>query len=147
MGSQNPPSRYLPGLKNMMVNRRELLLGLGAGLLAGATSGLAQAQGAGRWVLYVSAPDCMNCRHWEGANQASFVQGLRKNGIGFRNLTVGSLHDVRNPSYWPADLRWIRDRVAQMSGTPWFFLVNGNNIELTAIGTEQWQHLMARYAT
>jgi hypothetical protein len=33
-----------------------------------------------------------------------------------------------------------------MSGTPWFFLVNGNNIELTAIGTEQWQHLMARYA-
>jgi hypothetical protein len=131
----------------MAINRRELLIGLGAGLLAaGIGGGLANAQGAGRWVLYVSAPDCMNCRHWEGAQQVSFVQGLRKNGIGFRNLTVGSLHDVRNASYWPGDLRWIRDRVPQMSGTPYFFLVNGNSIELTAIGTEQWQHLMARYA-
>src|SRR5437868_5775773 len=136
-----------PGCLKMAINRRQLLLGLGAGLLASAAGlGLAQAQGAGRWVLYVSAPDCMNCRVWEGSNQASFVQGLRKNGIGFRNLTVGTLRDVRNLSYWPADLRWIHDRVPQMSGTPYFFLVNGNSIELTAIGTEQWQHLMARYA-
>ena len=78
----------------MTVNRRELLIGLGAGLVAGASSGLAQAQGAGRWVLYVSAADCINCRSWEGSQQAAFVQGLRKNGIGFRNLAVSSLHTV-----------------------------------------------------
>ena len=130
----------------MTVNRRELLIGLGAGLVVGATSGLAQAQGAGRWVLYVSAADCINCRSWEGSQQAAFVQGLRKNGIGFRNLAVSSLHNVRNAAEWPADLRWIRDAEPQMSGTPWFFVVNGNTIERAAIGTEQWQHLIARYA-
>ena len=130
----------------MTVNRRELLIGLGAGLMVGATSGLAQAQGAGRWILYVAAPDCINCRSWEGTHQAAFVQGLRKNGIGFRTLSVSTLHNVRNPADWPADLSWIRERVPQMSGTPWFFLVNGNTIERAAIGTEQWQHLLARYA-
>ena len=130
----------------MAANRRELLIGLGAGLLAGAASGVAHAAGGGRWVLYVSAPDCINCRGWESSHRDAFIRGLQKNGMGFRNLVVSSLHNVRNAAEWPADLHWIRDAEPQMSGTPWFFVINGNTIERAAIGTEQWQHLIAQYA-
>ena len=126
----------------MTINRRELLVALGAGLFSGAISGAAKAAGAGRWVLYVSASDCINCRGWEMSYRDAFVRGLQKNGIGFRNLSVSSLHNVRNAAEWPADLRWIRDAEPQMSGTPWFFVINGGTIERAAIGTEQWEHLI-----
>ncbi len=126
----------------MAANRRELLIALGAGLLVGTTSGLARAAGAGRWVLYVSAPDCVNCRAWESSQRDAFVRGLQKNGIGFCNLVVSTLHNVRNAPEWPADLPWIHDAEPQMSGTPWFFVINGGTIERAAIGTEQWEHLV-----
>ena len=126
----------------MRINRRELLVALGAGAVAGAASGLAHAAGYGRWVLYVSASDCINCRGWEMSQQDAFVRGLQKNGIGFRNLVVSSLHNVANAAEWPADLRWIHDAKPQLSGTPWFFVINGGTIERAAIGTEQWEHLI-----
>ena len=130
----------------MMANRRELLIGFGATLLAGGIGGLARAAAPGSWVLYVSALDCRICRAWEYDHKNDFVQGLQRHGIGFRQLAVSSLRDVRAENEWPADLRWIRDAYPSMKGTPWFFVVNGRTIQSVAYGTDMWRTKLAAMA-
>jgi hypothetical protein len=123
-----------------MANRRELLIGIGAGLLVGGGVGrLVQAAAPGSWVLYVSAADCRVCRGWEVDHKDAFVRGLQKNGIGFRTVTVSSLRDVREDAAWPADLKWVRDAYANMRGTPWFFVISGRSIQMAANSTDMWR--------
>ena len=127
-------------------NRRELLLGLGAGLLAGATGGLARAAAPGSYVLYVSALDCASCRRWEADQRAAFMQGLQKNGVGFRTVVATSYFNVREDRAWPADLKWLLAAYPQMKGTPWFYVISGGTVQVAANGVEQWRHLVARLA-
>lgn len=129
-----------------MANRRELLIGFGAALLAGGISRVVRGAGPGSWVLYVSAADCRVCRGWEVDHQAAFVQGLQRRGIGFRTVTVDSLRDVRQDSAWPADFKWIRDSYPNMRGTPWFFLISGRAIETAANSTDLWRMKFAPLA-
>jgi len=133
----------------MMANRRELLIGFGATLLAGGLGGVgsrAWAAAPGSWVLYVSALDCRICRAWEFDHKNEFMQGLQRHGIGFRQLAVASLRDVRAENEWPADLRWIRDAYPNMKGTPWFFVVSGRTIQSVAYGTDMWRTKLAAMA-
>jgi hypothetical protein len=129
-----------------MANRRELLIGMRATLLAAGMGGLARAAPPGSWVLYVSAADCRICRTWEYDHKDAFAQGLQRHGIGFRQLAVSSLRDVRAENEWPADLRWIRDANPNMKGTPWFFVVSGGTIQSVAYGTDMWRTKLAAMA-
>ena len=130
----------------MKANRRELLIGFGAAMLTGGLSRLAEAAAPGSWVLYISAADCRVCRTWEYDHRAAFVQGLQKNGIGFRTVTVSSLRDPREDAAWPADLKWIRDSYPNMKGTPWFFLISGRTIQIAANSTDMWRTRLAPMA-
>lgn len=129
-----------------MMNRRELLIGFGTALFVGGTSRLVEAATPGSWVLYVSAADCRVCRGWEVDHQAAFVHGLQRHGIGFRQITVTSLRNVRDDAAWTADLAWIRDTYPNMRGTPWFFLVSGRTIEAAANSTDLWRMKFAPMA-
>jgi hypothetical protein len=123
----------------MMANRRELLIGIGASVLAVSTGRFARAAAPGSWVLYVSAADCRICRAWEVDHKDAFARGLQKNGIGFRTVTVSSLRDVREDAAWPANLKWVRDSYPNMKGTPWFFVISGRSIEMAANSTDMWR--------
>ena len=123
----------------MMANRRELLIGLGAAMLTGGISRLVEAAAPASCVLYVSAADCRICRFWEVDHKDAFVRGLQKNGIGFRQISVSSLRNVREDAAWPADLKWVRDSYPSMKGTPWFFLISGGAIQSAAYGTDMWR--------
>ena len=122
-----------------MMNRRELLIGVGAGVSVGLAGRMVGAAAPGSWVLYVSAADCRVCRGWEVDHQATFVQGLQRHGIGFRQITVASLRNVRDDAAWTADLGWIRDAYPNIRGTPWFFLVSGRTVEVAANSTDLWR--------
>jgi hypothetical protein len=129
----------------MMMRRRDFIGGLAAGL---ATASLAPAARAdSRMVLYVGAPDCPYCRQWEASRRAAFVAGLKKNGIGFRELIVTTLRDVRRETDWPDDIKWVRNANPDMKGTPWFFLLNDQTIEKSALGTGRWETLLAPLAS
>jgi hypothetical protein len=67
-----------------------------------------------------SARDCKHCHEWESYYRDDFVRGLLKNGIGFRNVVVTTLRDVRRESDWPDDVKWVRDASPNMKGTPCF---------------------------
>jgi len=85
----------------MMANRRELLIGIGASVLAVSTGRFARAAAPGSWVLYVSAADCRVCRAWEVDHKDAFARGLQKNGIGFRtNGSVGAFGFQGNTVYF-----------------------------------------------
>ena len=129
-----------------MMNRRELLIGFGTALFAGGTGRLVEAAVPGSWVLYVSAADCRVCRGWEVDHKAAFAEGLQRHGIGFRQITVTSLRNVREDAAWTADLAWIRDTYPNMRGTPWFFLVSGRTIEVAANSTDLWRMKFAPMA-
>lgn len=129
-----------------MMNRRELLIGFGTALFASSTGRLVEAAAPGSWVLYVSAADCRVCRGWEVDHKAGFAQGLQRHGIGFRQITVTSLRNVRDDAAWTGDLAWIRDTYPNMRGTPWFFLVSGRTIEVAANSTDLWRMKFAPMA-
>src|SRR5947208_16744873 len=92
-----------------MMNRRELLIGFGTALFASGTGRLVEAAVPGSWVLYVSAADCRVCRGWEVDHKAAFAQGLQRHGIGFRQITVTSVRNVRDDPAWTAGLAGTRD--------------------------------------
>ena len=129
-----------------MVNRRALLIGIGTGLSVGILSPFVEASPTRSWVLYVSAADCRVCRGWEVDHEATFVQGLQRHGIGFRQITVSSLRNVRDDAAWTADLAWIRDTYPNMRGTPWFFLLSGRTVEAAANSTDLWRMKFAPLA-
>ena len=122
------------------------MIGLGAGLLAGVTGGLAWAAAPGTYVVYVSALDCSTCRGWEADHRAAFVQGLQKNGIGFRTVVATSYFNVREEGAWPADLKWLLAADPRMKGTPRFYVISGGAVQLVANGVEQWRHMVSRMA-
>jgi len=135
-----------PGLNKAMINRRALLIGIGAGLSVGSAGGLVEAAAPGSWVLYVAAADCRVCRGWEVDHKAAFVQGLQRHGIGFRQITVTSLRNVRDDAAWTPELAWIRDNYPNMRGTPWFFLISGRAVEAAANSTDLWRMKFAPLA-
>lgn len=122
------------------------MIGIWTGLSVGLAGGLVQAAPSGSWILYVSAADCRVCRGWEADHQAAFAQGLRRHGIGFRQITVTSLRNVRDDGAWTSDLSWIRDTYPNMRGTPWFFLVSGRTVEAAANSTDLWRMKFAPLA-
>jgi len=126
--------------------RRRELLTLGAGVAGVLALPATRAKADGRMVLYVSARDCHYCREWEQYHRETFVQGLSKNGIGWRELEVTTLHDVKRDSDWPAEIKWVRDANPAMKGTPWFFVINGRTIEKAIFGTVRWQTAIAPLA-
>jgi hypothetical protein len=127
------------------MRRRDFIGGLGAGLAVVSLAPAARADS--RMVLYVGAPDCPYCRQWEMHRRDAFVAGLKKNGIGFRELIVTTLRDVRRETDWPDDIKWVRNANPDMRGTPWFFLLNDQVIEKSAWGTADWETALASPAS
>jgi len=81
-----------------------------------------------------------------GRSPGCLRAGLQRHGIGFRQITVTSLRNVRDDAAWTADLVWIRDTYPNMRGTPWFFLVSGRTIEAAANSTDLWRMKFAPMA-
>ncbi len=53
------------------------------------------------------------------------------------------------PANWPSDLRWVLDAflmsqvgVEQGAETPRFFLIQGGQITMTAVGNNAWRDIM-----
>src|SRR5258706_15765704 len=101
----------------MMANRRELLIGIGASVLAVSTGRFPRAAAPGSWVLYVSAADCRVCRTWEVDHKDALARGLQKNGIGFRTVTVSTLRDVREDAPCPANPQSVLRFYAKIKGS------------------------------
>jgi hypothetical protein len=127
------------------MRRRDFVAGLGAGLAASSLATAARADA--RIVLYIGARDCHYCHEWEAYHRDAFVAGLKKNGIGFRELIVTTLRDVRRETDWPDDIKWVRNANPNMKGTPWYFVLNGQTIEKSAFGTVRWETAIAPLAS
>ena len=127
------------------MRRRDFVVGLGAGVAGASLAPVARADA--RMVLYVGARDCSYCRQWEAAHRDAFAAGLKKNGIGFRELIVTTLRDVRRETDWPDDIKWVRNANSSMKGTPWFFVLNGGVTEKSAYGTVRWETAIAPLAS
>jgi hypothetical protein len=129
------------------MDRRQFVGSIGVSLLLDFAFQAVRAEIEPTLVLYVSARDCKHCHEWESYYCDDFVRGLQKNGIGFRNVVVTTLRNVRRESDWPDDVKWVRDASPNMKGTPWFFVLHGHNIEKAILGTARWQTAVASMAS
>ena len=99
-------------------------------LLAGATE-------AKPTLVYVSAEDCSTCRSWERNHLAQFAPSAERNAVEWREVKNKTLTRITEKSAWPVELEWLRAQVPS-SGTPRFYLVEGERILARGDGISGW---------
>src|ERR1700679_424588 len=108
------------------MNRREALVALVAVFASGGS--LASAASEAMTVIYMGAKDCPHCRAFDLHDKADFEKRVAAKGMRFRECVFDSVNNIGQVSSWPADLRWLLDRLPSDGGTPWFFVVQGRRL-------------------
>jgi hypothetical protein len=88
-------------------------------------------------LVYVSAEDCSTCRAWERGHLAQFAPSAERQAVDWREVKNKTLTRITEKSAWPAELEWLRVQVPS-SGTPRFYLVEGERILARGDGISGW---------
>jgi hypothetical protein len=89
-------------------------------------------------VVYVGAPDCFYCEHWEAARRPELLAALRGTRARFVEIHGASLREPVTERDFPAELRWLHREVGDLRGVPQFFLLIDGKIALRVYGTSAY---------
>jgi hypothetical protein len=98
---------------------------------------LAGAAEAKPTLVYVSAEDCSTCRAWERGHLEPFATSADRQAVDWREVKNKTLTRITEKAAWPAELEWLRAQVPS-SGTPRFYLVEGERILARGDGISGW---------
>ena len=133
-----------------MLERRSVMAG---GLSLAATAGLSRAAGAqgAKKPLLIFAGDGTSeaCKVWRTQWEPLFKQAPVFQKVEYRVVFPKSPALLLKPASWPSDLRWVLDAflmsqvsIEQGAETPRFFLIQGGQITVTAVGNNAWRDVM-----
>jgi hypothetical protein len=88
-------------------------------------------------LVYVSAADCSTCRAWERGHLEKFATSAERQAVEWREVKNRTLTRITEKSAWPDELEWLRTQVPS-SGTPRFYLVDGERILARGDGISGW---------
>lgn len=134
-----------------MLTRRKLVAG-GMTLAAAGTfvrAALAQ-QAAGKPILIFAGDETSEaCKVWRTQWEPLFKQAPVFKKLDYRVVFTPTPALLLKPASWPSDLRWVLDAflmsqvgVEQGAETPRFFLIQGGQITMTAVGNNSWRDIM-----
>lgn len=90
-------------------------------------------------LLYVGAEDCAPCRAWRRDHRASFLAGLDRERVIYREVIAARTAAAFDEDAWPEDLRAQRAVAAKGGGVPQWIVIRNERPVLTAGGLSQWQ--------
>lgn len=133
-----------------MFKRRGVIAG---GLSLAAMAGqmrTASAQGAKKPLLIFAGDETSEtCKVWRTQWEPLFKQAPVFQKVDYRVVFPKTPALLLEPASWPSDLRWVLDAflmsqvgIEQGAETPRFFLIQGGQITLTAVGNNAWRDVM-----
>ena len=133
-----------------MLKRRKLVAG---GVMLAALSSfvrVASAQAAGKPILIFAGDETSEaCKVWRTQWEPLFKQAPVFQKVDYRVVFTRTPALLMKPANWPSDLRWVLDAflmsqvgVEQGAETPRFFLIQGGQITMTAVGNNAWRDIM-----
>lgn len=70
--------------------------------------------------------DCPPCRVWSSQHKPAVEKHPLHRFFTFREVAAYKVRHVGDPSVWPSDLIWVRDRLGIRRGAPlWIIAVDG----------------------
>jgi hypothetical protein len=100
-------------------------------------------------VVYIGAENCPYCVIFETTDLPIWIKSEAYKHVHYRELNFPRFQKTDEDTYWPEDLRWIREKAYVQQGTPrWIVAVDG----LVVANQRKWtnrtypliQHLVAR---
>ena len=134
-----------------MLTRRKMVVG---GSMLAAMVSLTQAataqQTAGKPILIFAGDETSEaCKVWRTQWEPLFKQAPVFQKLDYRVVFPRTPALLLKPASWPSDLRWVLDAflmsqvgVEQGAETPRFFLIQGGQITMTAVGNNAWRDIM-----
>ncbi|WP_296347074.1 hypothetical protein [Reyranella sp.] len=133
-----------------MLKRRKLVAG---GVMLAALPSFARvasAQAAGKPILIFAGDETSEaCKVWRTQWEPLFKQAPVFQKVDYRVVFTRTPALLMKPANWPSDLRWVLDAflmsqvgVEQGAETPRFFLIQGGQITMTAVGNNAWRDIM-----
>lgn len=93
-------------------------------------------------VVYIGADDCKYCREWEAQFERQFKAQCAARNIAFRAVQVATLRNIRDPRYWPDDLKPLLAKFSSSTGSPHFLAVTGTRVIVDTHGIVNWKKLI-----
>jgi hypothetical protein len=90
-------------------------------------------------VVYVGADDCAPCKVWQRVHWPQFSSSPEFVRLTYRELTSPKLFDLLSDERWPESLRDLRGEFDRTPGAPMWFVLNGEELLVTARGLRQWE--------
>lgn len=92
-------------------------------------------------LIYISAWNCPPCIYWSRQYKPLFQTESAKKHIIFREVEAYRYQSIGEDGLWPEDLRWVRDELGIIRGTPRWIILNDGKIELSGRGSE-WRNII-----
>ena len=89
-------------------------------------------------VIYLGANDCPYCHHWEARAKGELLASPEGKAIRFVEVKGETLKRPILENDYPADHKWIFQRIGPSRGVPRFLLVIDGKITLDAYGTNRY---------
>jgi hypothetical protein len=86
-------------------------------------------------VLYLGAPDCPYCRHWESQSRPALLASPEAKAIRYVEVHGETLRQPIEARHYPPEYRWVYDQVGPSRGVPRFLLAIDGRVTLSAFGT------------
>ncbi len=86
-------------------------------------------------VLYLGAPDCPYCAHWESQSRPGLLASPEACSFRYAEVHGETLRRPIEARHYPPEYRWVYDQIGPSRGVPRFVLAVDGKVTLTAYGT------------
>lgn len=86
-------------------------------------------------VLYLGAPDCPYCAHWESQAKPELLASPEARFVRYVEVRGETLRRPIEARHFPVEYRWVFEQVGPSRGVPRFILAVDGKVMLSAYGT------------
>ena len=86
-------------------------------------------------VLYLGAPDCPYCAHWESQSRSALLASPEARAFRYVEVRGETLRRPIEARHNPPEYRWVFDQIGPSRGVPRFVLAVDGKVVLSAYGT------------
>ena len=122
------------------MDRRHFLFGL---LASTALAPLAAYAASDLKVIYIGGWDCPPCNAWKKNRKQGWLDSAEFKQVTWIEVEAPNLKRAYEDTYWPAQLRSIRDQLPKKSGTPRFVVVKDGKVVANHFGGTTWDNALA----
>ncbi len=92
--------------------------------------------------LYLGAPDCPYCAHWETQVRPGFLASPEAKSVRYVEVQGETLRRPIEARHYPQEFRWIYDQIGASRGVPRFVIAVDGKVTHSAYGTGAYRSVI-----